>query len=217
MGRTLYDKLWDDHVVHTEDDGTTVLYIDRHLTHEVTSPQAYEGLREAGRKVWRVSSVVATADHNTPTDGWENGYDGLTDPISKEQIVTLDKNIAEFGCFVGFLNGVTALAPKNFLSDHFVSNPADHYTLGQSVRCCVVSVDAPARFPAGGRDAVLPRGTGLRAVFAHQEVSRGVSSRHHVSGFGGARRGRDDGERAGAGQLRQLQRPGSGDQRPDVQ
>ena len=68
--RTLYDKLWDDHVVHTEEDGTTVLYIDRHLVHEVTSPQAFEGLRLAGRKVWRVSSIVATADHNTPTTGW---------------------------------------------------------------------------------------------------------------------------------------------------
>ena len=58
--RTLYDKLWDEHVVHTEDDGTAVLYIDRHLVHEVTSPQAFEGLRLAGRKVWRVSSIVAT-------------------------------------------------------------------------------------------------------------------------------------------------------------
>ena len=95
--RTLYDKLWDDHVVHTEEDGTAVLYIDRHLVHEVTSPQAYEGLRQAGRKVWRVSSVVATADHNTPTTGWERGYDGIEDPISKEQVTTLDANIAEFG------------------------------------------------------------------------------------------------------------------------
>ena len=97
MGRTLYDKIWDEHVVHTEDDGTAVLYIDRHLVHEVTSPQAFEGLREAGRKVWRVSSIVATADHNTPTTGWERGYDGILDPISKEQITTLDKNISEFG------------------------------------------------------------------------------------------------------------------------
>ena len=96
-GRTLYDKLWDDHVVHTEDDGTAILYIDRHLVHEVTSPQAFEGLRVAGRKVWRVSSIVATADHNTPTTGWERGYDGITDPTSKEQIMTLDANIAEFG------------------------------------------------------------------------------------------------------------------------
>jgi 3-isopropylmalate/(R)-2-methylmalate dehydratase large subunit len=97
QGRTLYDKIWDEHVVHTEEDGTAILYIDRHLVHEVTSPQAFEGLREAGRKVWRISSIVATADHNTPTTGWERGYDGITDPISKEQIVALDKNIAEFG------------------------------------------------------------------------------------------------------------------------
>jgi 3-isopropylmalate/(R)-2-methylmalate dehydratase large subunit len=96
-GRTLYDKLWDDHVVHTEDDGTAVLYIDRHLVHEVTSPQAFEGLRVAGRKVWRTSSIVATADHNTPTTGWERGYDGITDPTSKEQVITLDANIREFG------------------------------------------------------------------------------------------------------------------------
>ena len=97
MGRTLYDKIWDEHVVHTEEDGTAILYIDRHLVHEVTSPQAFEGLRETGRKVWRVSSIVATADHNTPTTGWERGYDGITDPISKEQVTTLDKNIGEFG------------------------------------------------------------------------------------------------------------------------
>ena len=97
MGRTLYDKIWDEHVVHTEEDGTAILYIDRHLVHEVTSPQAFEGLRQAGRKVWRISSIVATADHNTPTTGWERGYDGITDPISKEQVTTLDRNIGEFG------------------------------------------------------------------------------------------------------------------------
>jgi 3-isopropylmalate/(R)-2-methylmalate dehydratase large subunit len=102
MGRTLYDKLWDEHVIHTEDDGTAILYIDRHLVHEVTSPQAFEGLRVAGRKVWRVSSIVATTDHNTPTTGWELGYDGITDPTSKEQVVTLDKNIAEFGAAAYF-------------------------------------------------------------------------------------------------------------------
>ena len=100
--RTLYDKLWDDHVVHTEEDGTAVLYIDRHLVHEVTSPQAYEGLRLTGRKVWRVSSVVATADHNTPTTGWEQGYDGIVDPISKLQITTLDANIRSHGAAAYF-------------------------------------------------------------------------------------------------------------------
>ena len=100
--RTLYDKLWDEHVVHTEDDGTAVLYIDRHLVHEVTSPQAFEGLRLAGRKVWRVSSIVATADHNTPTTGWKDGYDGIKDPISKLQITTLDANIQASGAAAYF-------------------------------------------------------------------------------------------------------------------
>jgi 3-isopropylmalate/(R)-2-methylmalate dehydratase large subunit len=102
MGRTLYDKIWDEHVVQTEEDGTAVLYIDRHLVHEVTSPQAFEGIRVAKRKIWRTSSIVATADHNTPTTGWELGYDGITDPISKAQITTLDDNIREFGAAAFF-------------------------------------------------------------------------------------------------------------------
>ena len=117
--RTLYDKIWDEHVVHTEDDGTAILYIDRHLVHEVTSPQAFEGLRQAHRKVWRTSSVVATADHNTPTTGWERGYDGIEDPISKEQIVTLDANIQSVGAaaYFPFLNQrqgiVHVIGPEN--------------------------------------------------------------------------------------------------------
>ena len=102
VSRTLYDKIWDEHVVHSEEDGTAVIYIDRHLVHEVTSPQAFEGLRQAGRKVWRVNSIVATADHNTPTTGWELGYDGITDPVSREQITTLDANIGEFGAAAYF-------------------------------------------------------------------------------------------------------------------
>ena len=119
MARTLYDKIWDEHVVHTEEDGTSVLYIDRHLVHEVTSPQAFEGLRQAGRKVWRISSIVATADHNTPTTGWEMGYDGITDPISKEQITTLDANMKEYGsaAFFPFLSKrqgiVHVIGPEN--------------------------------------------------------------------------------------------------------
>jgi 3-isopropylmalate/(R)-2-methylmalate dehydratase large subunit len=92
--QTLYDKLWASHAVHAEDDGTTLMYIDRHLVHEVTSPQAYEGLRLAGRKVWRTGSVVATADHNTPTRDWDQG---IADPISRLQVDTLDKNIREHG------------------------------------------------------------------------------------------------------------------------
>jgi 3-isopropylmalate/(R)-2-methylmalate dehydratase large subunit len=100
--RTLYDKLWDEHVVHVEPDGTTLLYVDRHLVHEVTSPQAYEGLRLAGRQPWRVSSIVATADHNTPTQGWEKGLDGIADAVSREQIVTLDANILRYGAAAYF-------------------------------------------------------------------------------------------------------------------
>jgi 3-isopropylmalate/(R)-2-methylmalate dehydratase large subunit len=102
MGDTLYDKLWASHVVHVEDDGTALLYIDRHLVHEVTSAQAYEGLRAAGRKPWRTDSVVATADHNTPTTHWDEGIDGVRDPFAKLQIQTLDANIRQFCAKVYF-------------------------------------------------------------------------------------------------------------------
>ena len=99
MLQTLYDKLWQNHVVHEEADGTALLYIDRHLVHEVTSPQAFEGLKLAGRKPWRVSSVVATADHNTPTDHWERG---IEDPVSRQQVETLDANIRAVGALAYF-------------------------------------------------------------------------------------------------------------------
>ncbi|MDP3871400.1 MAG: 3-isopropylmalate dehydratase large subunit [Methyloversatilis sp.] len=99
MAQTLYDKLWSGHVVHTEDDGTTLLYIDRHLVHEVTSPQAYEGLRLAGRKPWRTGSIVATADHNVPTDGSDLS---VADPTSRAQVETLDDNIRTYGALAYF-------------------------------------------------------------------------------------------------------------------
>ena len=92
--RTLYDKLWDEHVVHTEPDGTALLYIDRHLVHEVTSPQAFEGLDLAGRKVWRLSANLAVSDHNVPTT---DRSAGIADPISKLQVDTLDANCDRFG------------------------------------------------------------------------------------------------------------------------
>jgi len=92
--KTLYDKLWDAHVVHVEDDGTTLLYIDRHLVHEVTSPQAFEGLRLAQRKPWRLSANLAVPDHNVPTT---NRSQGITDPISQLQVDTLDQNCTDFG------------------------------------------------------------------------------------------------------------------------
>jgi 3-isopropylmalate/(R)-2-methylmalate dehydratase large subunit len=101
MDRTLYDKLWDSHVVHQEEDGTALIYIDRHLVHEVTSPQAFEGLKAAGRKPWRIESVVATADHNTPTTGWERGIDGIVDPIARIQVETLDLNMRTAGAGAG--------------------------------------------------------------------------------------------------------------------
>ncbi len=92
--QTLYDKLWASHLVRQEADGTALIYIDRHLVHEVTSPQAFEGLKLAGRKPWRIGSIVATADHNTPTRDWDQG---IKDPISRLQVETLDANIREFG------------------------------------------------------------------------------------------------------------------------
>jgi 3-isopropylmalate/(R)-2-methylmalate dehydratase large subunit len=94
MARTLYDKLWDEHVVHTEDDGTAVLYIDRHLLHEVTSPQAFDGLSLAGRKVWRISANLAVSDHNVPTTDRSSG---IADPISRLQVDTLDANCDRVG------------------------------------------------------------------------------------------------------------------------
>ncbi len=99
---TLYDKLWQSHVVRTDADGTALLYIDRHLVHEVTSPQAFEGLKIAGRKPWRISSIVATADHNTPTDHWEEGIAGIKDPISRLQVETLDANVRATGALAYF-------------------------------------------------------------------------------------------------------------------
>lgn len=93
-GKTLYDKLWDAHVVCTEPDGSALIYVDRQLLHEVTSPQAFEGLRLSGRKVWRKGANLATADHNVPT---KDRAKGIADPIAKLQIETLDRNCAEFG------------------------------------------------------------------------------------------------------------------------
>ena len=102
--QTLYDKLWSSHVVREEPDGTALIYIDRHLVHEVTSPQAFEGLKLAGRHPWRVDSIVATADHNTPTRDWDQG---IRDPISRTQVETLDANIRQYGAkaYFPFLDG----------------------------------------------------------------------------------------------------------------
>lgn len=99
--KTLYDKIWDAHLVTERVDGTALIYIDRHLIHEVTSPQAFEGLRLAGRKPWRADANFATPDHNIPTTTVERsqGLEGIKDPVSKIQVRTLDDNCSEFGIF----------------------------------------------------------------------------------------------------------------------
>ncbi len=96
-GKTLYEKIWDQHVVRDNGDGTALLYIDRQLVHEVTSPQAFEGLRLAGRKLWRVDANLATPDHNVPTTDRSKGIEGIEDPVARLQVETLDKNCSEFG------------------------------------------------------------------------------------------------------------------------
>jgi len=98
-GRTLYDKLWEMHEVSRRDDGSSLIYIDRHILHEVTSPQAFEGLRLAGRQPWRVDANIATPDHNVPTTRAERagGLQAITDPVSRLQVQTLDENCDEFG------------------------------------------------------------------------------------------------------------------------
>ena len=95
--QTLYDKLWQAHLVREDADGTALIYIDRQLLHEVTSPQAFEGLRLAGRQPWRVDANVATCDHNVPTTSLVGGVEAIDDPVSKIQVQTLDRNAAEFG------------------------------------------------------------------------------------------------------------------------
>ncbi|MEE3183661.1 MAG: aconitase family protein, partial [Pseudomonadota bacterium] len=96
MNKTLYDKVWDAHVVGQRSDGT-ILYIDQHLLHEVTSPQAFEGLRAAGRSPWRLGANLATPDHNVPTQNRAAGIQGIDDPIAREQVMTLDRNCNDFG------------------------------------------------------------------------------------------------------------------------
>jgi 3-isopropylmalate/(R)-2-methylmalate dehydratase large subunit len=95
--KTLYDKLWNSHLVRIDDNGTALLYIDRHLIHEVTSPQAFEGLRLTNRKPWRVAANFAVPDHNVPTTARDGGVESIIDPISRLQVETLDKNCVDYG------------------------------------------------------------------------------------------------------------------------
>ncbi|HVY85226.1 MAG TPA: aconitase family protein, partial [Caulobacterales bacterium] len=96
-GKTLYDKIWDAHLVAQEADGSALLYIDLHLIHEVTTPQAFAGLKAAGRKVRRPDLTLAVCDHNTPTENQEKGFAAVRDPEARLQLETLAKNVAEQG------------------------------------------------------------------------------------------------------------------------
>ncbi|KAB5627212.1 MULTISPECIES: 3-isopropylmalate dehydratase large subunit [Pseudomonas] len=97
-GKTLYDKLWDAHEVKRRDDGSSLIYIDRHIIHEVTSPQAFEGLRLANRKPWRIDANIATPDHNVPTTPErKGGIEAIVDQVSRLQVQTLDENCDEYG------------------------------------------------------------------------------------------------------------------------
>ena len=97
MTKTLYDKIWDAHVVGRRSDGSTILYIDHHLLHEVTSPQAFEGLRLTGRSPWRLGANLATPDHNVPTQNRAAGVEGIKDPFARDQVIALDRNCNDFG------------------------------------------------------------------------------------------------------------------------
>src|SRR5574343_856278 len=107
-GKTLYDKLWDMHEVKRRDDGSSLIYIDRHILHEVTSPQAFEGLRLAGRKPWRIDANIATPDHNVPTTKAERqgGLEAIADEVSRIQVKTLDENCDDFGILEFKMNDV---------------------------------------------------------------------------------------------------------------
>jgi 3-isopropylmalate/(R)-2-methylmalate dehydratase large subunit len=127
MGRTLYDKIWDEHVVHTEEDGTCLLYIDRHLVHEVTSPQAFEGLRQTGRKVWRRQLHRGHSRPQHPHHAGNALMTALTDPTAAEQVTTLDKNIKrEYGAATTFPFMSRARASSTSSAPNNGCNPARH-------------------------------------------------------------------------------------------
>src|SRR5829696_5306727 len=151
MGRTLYDKIWDEHVIHTEDDGTAVLYIDRHLVHEVTSPQAFEGLDLAGRKVWRISANLAVSDHNVPTTDRSRG---IADPVSRLQVDTLDANCDRFGITQFKMNDkrqgiVHVIGPEQGATLPGMT------LLARKAKNMLVRIDGQPAFGVGAKDLVL--------------------------------------------------------------
>ena len=154
--RTLYDKLWDAHLVSQREDGTALLYIDRHLIHEVTSPQAFEGLALAGRKPWRLAANLAVPDHNVSTDPAERrgGYAVMKDAVSRIQLQTLDDNCERFGIREIRLEDTRQAVAEARLS-------------GLVPFCLTVDREAPAYMPA----VFGPRGY---ALLRRQELLPGV-------------------------------------------
>ena len=138
--RTLYDKIWDDHVVDTQPDGTSLIYIDRHLVHEVTSPQAFEGLRTAGRKVHAPDKTLAVVDHNVPTTDRSKG---ISDPDSANSVATLENNARQFGIeYFGMRDYVWARRPPRQREKW--RNPAHYTTRSGTSIWCTRRLTAPA-------------------------------------------------------------------------
>jgi 3-isopropylmalate/(R)-2-methylmalate dehydratase large subunit len=189
MLKTLYDKLWESHVVHSEDDGTAILYIDRHLLHEVTSPQAFEGLKIAGRQPWRNAANLVVADHNVPTT---NRINGIDDPTSRLQVETLDKNAKQYGLTY------FSMADKRQGIVHVIG-PEQGATLpGMTVVC------GDSHTSTHGAFACLAHGIGtseVEHVLATQTLIAKIQSHAGTSGWCFACR--RDCKRCGAGDYRQ--------------
>ena len=120
VAKTMFDKIWEAHLVKEVEGQPSLLYIDLHLVHEVTSPQAFEGLKLANRKPWRISANIATPDHNVPTTNREEGLDGISDEVAKLQVTTLDDNCKEYLTNIKWKNGFECV--KCNFADHILSS-----------------------------------------------------------------------------------------------
>ena len=147
-GKTLYDKVWEAHLVKERDNGTALVYIDRHLIHEVTSPQAFEGLRLAGRSPWRAGANLATPDHNVPTtiDERSRGLAGIQDQVSKLQVKTLDENCREFNILAAEVDSSSKCCTSCSFARAILLSTLDTF-LRQH---CLVKYNFPAQGPGSG-------------------------------------------------------------------
>ena len=179
MARTLYDKLWDAHLVRDNGDGTALVYIDRHLVHEVTSPQAFDGLRLAGRKPWRIDANLAVADHNVPTTDRSRG---IADPISRTQVDALDANCAEFGITEFRMSDL-----RQELLDIFVCRATKRYGLSgvnqlQHALQCAAHAEADDAPPATVLACLLHDVGHMIHTLGENPAGRGVDDVHEQLG-----------------------------------